>query len=321
MIGSASGDGRGFRRMVTLLVWLVIVPTALLLALGIVTLVYWERLKLLFAILVFTLVVCLVTGAVILLVLVRREAKLSQLQLDFVSKVSHELRTPLTSIRMFAEMLGATPGDEAQTAVCLDVLQRETVRLSERIERLLDWGRMEAGRRTYELSRETVPGVVQAALAAFATAQVGRIPLIEEDVPDGTPDVMADREAMVDALVNLLSNALKYGGADKRIVVAVRASAKTVRIAVSDFGIGIPVGEHRRIFQKFYRIDDRLSREVEGSGLGLAIVRHVALGHGGRVEVESAPGKGSTFTLVLPVAPLVSEDRGHEASARQRDRR
>ncbi|MSP24900.1 MAG: sensor histidine kinase [Myxococcales bacterium] len=301
---SASAESRGFRRMVMLLIWLVIVPTALLLALGIVTLVFWERLRLLFGILVFTLVVCIVTGAVILLVLVRREARLAQLQLDFVSKVSHELRTPLTSIRLFAEMLQTEHSDPVQTNVCLDVLQRETLRLSERIERLLDWGRMEAGRRSYELVRDSVPAVIESALAAFTTTQLGRPAKLECDIAEGLPELMADREALVDALVNLLSNAVKYGS-DEAIQVAARTNGKVVRISIADRGIGIAVPEHHRIFQKFYRVDDRLSRDVEGSGLGLAIVRHVALGHGGTVEVASAPGKGSTFTLVLPVAPLI----------------
>ncbi len=303
LVAGSEDHTRGFRRMMYLLVWLVIVPTAMLVALSIVTLVFWEaKIKMLFGILVFTFVSCMVTGAVLLIVFVRREATLSKLQLDFVSKVSHELRTPLTSIRMFAEMLQETK-DPKQTETCLQVLQKETIRLSERIERLLDWGRMEAGRRVYDQRREAPAEVVQAALAAFSTAQVGREYPVELDVPADLPPIMADREAIVDALVNLLTNAVKYTNADKRIQLVGRSDGKSLRLSVKDNGIGIPVREHSRVFQKFYRIDDRLSREVEGSGLGLAIVRHVALGHGGRVELDSAPGKGSTFTIVLPLAP------------------
>ena len=136
-----------------MLIWLVIVPTALLLIMGILMLVFGEaQLNLLFGILSIGLVGCMVTGGVLSLVYLRREANLAKLQLDFVSKVSHELRTPLTSIRKFVEMLQADDGrDPNETAICLDVLQKETIRLSERIERLLDWGRMESGRRVYEL--------------------------------------------------------------------------------------------------------------------------------------------------------------------------
>lgn len=306
LVAGSEDHNRGFRRMLYLLVWLVIVPTALLLALSIVTLVWWgAKIRMLFGILVVTFIGCVVTGGVLLIVFVRREASLSQLQLDFVSKVSHELRTPLTSIRMFAEMLQQSQ-DPSQTATCLAVLQKETIRLSDRIERLLDWGRMEAGRRVYDMRSDTPREIVAAAVSAFETSQLGRPQALQIDVPDGLPGVTADRDALVDALVNLLTNAVKYTRDEKRIRLFCRSEGTFIRFGVEDNGIGIPKREHSRIFQKFYRIDDRLSREVEGSGLGLAIVRHVAAGHRGRVELESAPGKGSTFSLVLPNTPTVA---------------
>jgi two-component system phosphate regulon sensor histidine kinase PhoR len=300
LMAGTEGHNRGFSRIVQLLIWLVIVPTALLLAVAILMLVFRQvQLNVLFAILVMTLVGCLVTGGVLSLVFLRREAKLSHLQLDFVSKVSHELRTPLTSIRMFAEML-RNERDPKQIEVCLEVLEKETVRLSDRIERLLDWGRMEAGRRVYVMQRDDVPGIVDDALAAFGAAQLGRPVPVQVSVDEGLPEVLADRGALVDSLVNLLSNAVKYGGDDPQIRLTAQGDAREVRISVHDSGPGIPRREHKRIFQKFYRADDRLARVVEGSGLGLAIVRHVAVGHGGRVEVDSAVGEGSTFTVVLP---------------------
>lgn len=299
--GSDEGGGRGFRRIVLLLIWLVIVPTALLLAMAILMLVYWQSSQdVVFGILAITLVGCLVTGGVLALVFLRREAKLSRLQLDFVSKVSHELRTPLTSIRMFAEMLQDRQ-DPAETALCLETLHKETIRLSERIERLLDWGRMEAGRRVYELKPEAPEALVEAAIRAFDASLLGRTIAVDLDVPSGLPQVLADREAIVDALVNLLSNAVKYTGEDRQIALRVRSTPRLLRLSVIDNGLGIPRPEQGRIFQKFYRVNDLLRREVEGSGLGLAIVRHVALGHGGRVEVESEPEKGSTFSILLPI--------------------
>jgi two-component system, OmpR family, phosphate regulon sensor histidine kinase PhoR len=308
LVAGSDDQNRGFRRIVYLLIWLVIVPTALLLIMGILMLVFWEaQLNLLFGILSIGLVGCMVTGGVLSLVYLRREANLSKLQLDFVSKVSHELRTPLTSIRMFVEMLQADDGrDPNETAICLDVLQKETIRLSQRIERLLDWGRMESGRRVYELEPETSDAIVEAALSAFDATQVGHVHDIEAKIDEGVM-VSADRAALVDALVNLLSNAVKYGGGEStRIVIAAESDARHLRLSVSDNGIGIPKREHKNIFQKFYRANDLLSRDVEGSGLGLAIVRHVAQGHGGRVEVDSEPGRGSTFTIVIP-RPLDDE--------------
>jgi two-component system phosphate regulon sensor histidine kinase PhoR len=298
-------SARGIRRIIELVIWLVIVPTAALLAVGVLMMVFWQaRLNILFGILVVTLVGCLTTGAVLALVMLRREAALSKLQLDFVSKVSHELRTPLTSIRMFVEMLRTGRRTEHETELCLDVLEKETSRLSDRIERLLDWGRMEAGRKVFELRTEAVETVVTEAVEAFAgvTAEDDEI---EVTVNPSLPSIRADRGALVDVLLNLMANAHKYSRPPRRIEITASADDRTVRIAVADNGIGIPRAEHRRIFQKFYRVDERLSRERNGSGLGLAIVRHVVKGHGGRIEVDSTPGCGSTFTVILPHGPVV----------------
>jgi two-component system phosphate regulon sensor histidine kinase PhoR len=315
LMAGSDGHGRGFRRIVLLLIWLVIVPTALLLAVGILLLVMHQQLNVLFGILVVTLVGCVVTGGVLALVFLRREAKLSKLQLDFVSKVSHELRTPLTSIRMFTEMLQAEGRSVEETETCLRVLQQETGRLSDRIERLLDWGRMEAGRRVYEHRPDEVGAVVDEAVKAFGAVQLGNKVQVAVEVADDLPTILADRHALVDALVNLLTNAVKYSDEDKRITVSASADARTIRIAVRDNGMGIARAELSRIFQKFYRVDDRLARAVEGSGLGLAIVRHVALGHGGKVEVDSEPGRGSTFTIVLPRPDERALQQAQELSA------
>ena len=127
---------------------------------------------------------------------------------------------------------------------------------------------------------------------------------VQVEIDDDLPKIRVDREAIIDALVNLLTNAQKYSGDSKKIRLGAKAGLKWVRISVSDRGRGIPRSEHRRIFQKFYRVDERLSRAVEGSGLGLAMVQHIAQGHGGRVELESEVNRGSTFTLVLPRAEM-----------------
>jgi two-component system, OmpR family, phosphate regulon sensor histidine kinase PhoR len=301
LLSGSDPHSRGFRRIVTLLVVLVTVPTFLLLAVGILMLVFWRgSIDVVLGILVVAIVVCLITGTVLAMVWLRREARVSRLQADFVSKVSHELRTPLTSIRLFVESLQMKKVPEQEMEACFDVLADETARLSGRIERLLDWGRMQAGKRVYELTEDDVPSIVRDAIEAFHTANVGREVAVDVRVADGLPSVMADRGAVVDALVNLLSNAVKYGGEDDWIGLVADFGDRCVRLSVSDHGIGIPRSEQRRIFQKFYRVDERLSRSAEGTGLGLAIVSHVVRAHGGRVRVESTPGKGSTFTLSLP---------------------
>ena len=293
---------RGFRRIVVSLIWLVTVPTGFLLAVGILMLIFYRaNLNLIFGILVITLVGAVVTGIVLSLVFLRREENLSKLQIDFVSKVSHELKTPLTSIRMFVETLQLKRvSNPEEVDACLAVLARETGRLTERIDRLLDWGRMEAGKKVYDLRPEPVAEVVQAALEAFQITTIGRDVKIDVDIAPNLPEMVADRGAVVDALLNLLTNAFKYTPEPRVIRVIARADAQFVRLAVQDNGRGIARSEHRRVFDKFYRIDERLSREVEGSGLGLSIVNHVANGHFGKVELESDVGKGSTFTLLLP---------------------
>ena len=295
----------GYRRIVQLIVYLVIIPSALLLAIGIIQLFLEARINLLFGILSVVFVAVVVTGVVLIIVFVRREANLSELQADFVSKVSHELRTPLTAIRLFAETIERSGADEATRKKCTALLVSESERLSRLIERLLDWGRMEAGRKIYELRLEHVSDIVEDVVRAYAPRRglAGGDLDFEVEVPPDLPDVVVDRHAMVDALVNLVSNAQKYGGTPA--VVRLRALVTEngeVGIAVTDNGIGIPRPEQRRIFEKFYRIDDRLSRGKEGSGLGLAIVNHVVRAHKGQVTVDSEPGQGSTFTIVLPCA-------------------
>jgi two-component system, OmpR family, phosphate regulon sensor histidine kinase PhoR len=293
----------GYRRIVQLLVFLVIIPTALILLVGIVLMFLGSTFHLLFGALTVSFVLVAVTGIVLVLVFLRREANLSELQADFVSKVSHELRTPLTSIRLFAETMERARGDQTTQDKCLAGLSRETERLIQVIERLLDWGRMEAGRKLFELRSETPAAIVAKVVEAFAPLR-DRHPELDFAVhvdPD-LPLVRADVHAMVDAVGNLLNNALKYGGTPPVVRLRAVRVGNEVGLEVSDNGDGIPHVEHGRIFQKFYRIDDRLSREREGSGLGLAIVKHIVRVHRGRVLLESMQGKGSTFRIVLPAA-------------------
>jgi two-component system phosphate regulon sensor histidine kinase PhoR len=293
----------GYRRIVQLLVYLIIIPTVLLLSIGIILMFLEARINLLFGILTVSFVSVVITGIVLVLVFVRREANLSELQADFVSKVSHELRTPLTAIRLFAETLQRPDADVMTREKCTTLLVAESERLTKLIERLLDWGRMEAGRKIYELRRERVADLLEDAVRAYAPHREVRGDLdFAIETTDDVPDVIIDRSAMTGAIVNLLSNAQKYGGTPPRVRLKVTASGNEVTITVTDNGGGIPRPEHRRIFEKFYRIDDRLSRTQEGSGLGLAIVKHVARAHRARVTVESEEGKGSAFSIVLAAA-------------------
>lgn len=291
----------GYRRIVILLVSLIIIPITLLLLIGTV-LLFLGRFEgnVLMGILVVALSGAATTGVILVWVFVRKERDISRLQSDFVSKVSHELRTPLTSIRLFTETLSLRADDPKTRKQCIASLEKETTRLQELIDRLLDWGRMESGRREYRRVTTDLRSVVQAATDAFSALKDQKGIELSVSLPPESTQVFADRGALSDALLNLLTNAAKYGGSPCKIQVECAETAKEIFVSVRDNGGGIPVTEHKRIFQKFYRIDDRFSRQQEGSGLGLAIVNHVLKAHGGRVEIESRPGEGSEFSLVLP---------------------
>jgi two-component system phosphate regulon sensor histidine kinase PhoR len=255
--------------------------------------------NLLIGILVLSFTGTLVTGVILVWVFLRRERNLSELQADFVSKVSHELRTPLTSIRMFTETLSLRRGDKVAEDRCIEALTKESTRLQKLIDRLLDWGRMESGRRVYDLAEHEVSAIVDEAINAFEPTRERRAVELGIDIAADMPRVHCDKSAVVDSLVNLLSNAYKYGGQPRRIDVIGRLADKEIAITVRDNGKGIAPREHKRIFEKFYRVDDLLARQQEGSGLGLAIVQHVMRAHRGRVVVDSEPGRGSSFTLLL----------------------
>ncbi len=282
----------------------VITPAVALVVVGILVLAFRrETVDTTLGILILSFCTALFVGATLMLLSLKRAADLSQLQLDFLSKVSHEFKTPLTSIRMFTETLaGARPLTDEQREHCLRMLESETGRLDTMIGRLLDFGRMEAGRMTYDRQPESVESVVEATLRAFEPICLGSGVRLETRVAPDLPKVRADRAMLSQALLNLLQNAVKYGGDGNEVVLDCSAQGGQVRLSVADHGPGIPRRERHRIFDRFYRIDDRLSRRQEGSGLGLAIVRHVAQAHGGRVSVRDRVGGGSEFAISLPAA-------------------
>jgi two-component system, OmpR family, phosphate regulon sensor histidine kinase PhoR len=230
-----------------------------------------------------------------------REAKFSRMKTDFVSLVSHELRTPVTSIRMFIEMLalGRVQNPE-QTQQVLQMLTQEMARLSTLIDRVLDWARIETGRKLYQREPQPVSAVVDTAVAAFRAQRLEEDLQLSVEVPQPAPQVEVDRDALAGALLNLLQNAHKYSREDKRIALTVRVEGRWVELSVEDHGVGIARRELKRIFERFYRVDNLLTRKTEGSGLGLAITQRIVEAHGGRITVWSKPGKGSRFTIKLP---------------------
>jgi two-component system phosphate regulon sensor histidine kinase PhoR len=292
------------RHVLLLIIGFVFLPAALLLTVGILILVTGSVPRdYVFGILIVTFVGTTLVGAILTTVVLYREARVAKLQTDFVSKVSHELRTPLTSIRMFVEtlQLGRLQDPERQREA-LEIVADETARLSGLITRLLDWARMESGRRTYQLSRQPLAPILDQALDALAPQLLHQPAEVVREVAPGLPTVLADREALAEALLNLLNNALKYTGPSKRIVLSAAPAGSGVWIRVADNGPGIAGAEQKRIFQKFYRARDPLSRTIEGTGLGLAMVKHIVEAHGGRITVRSEVGQGASFGIWLPEA-------------------
>jgi two-component system, OmpR family, phosphate regulon sensor histidine kinase PhoR len=233
-----------------------------------------------------------------------REARLSRLKTDFVSLVSHELRTPLTSIRMFIEMLALNRvKDPQEMQTVLDLLSKETARLSGMIESVLDWSRIESGKKQYRRERLPTTALVDAAVSAFKAQRIDAPLNLTVTLAENLGEIEVDRDALSGALLNLLQNAYKYSKPDdKRIDLRAVLDDDFVVLEVEDRGVGIPRREQKRIFDRFYRVDSLLTRDTEGSGLGLSIAQRIVQAHDGWISVDSVPGRGSTFRIHLPLA-------------------
>lgn len=231
----------------------------------------------------------------------RREARIAELRTQFVSSVSHELKTPLTSIRMFAELLQMREDNDPQEARFLDTIVSESERLTRLLNNVLDFSRIERGQRTYCLEPAPLADVVQAAVRTIQYPLTQQGFALDLEVSEGIPPVAVDRDALQQAILNLLTNAMKYSGKQREIGLRLRAENGMALIQVSDRGIGIPEYEQSRIFEKFYRAPLAENREIAGTGLGLSLVAHIAQAHGGSVQVKSRPGEGSTFSILLPL--------------------
>ena len=241
-------------------------------------------------------------GGYLLLRDVRRETRLAALRSHFVSSVSHELKTPLTSIRMFAETLrmrGAT--DPATQADYLDTIVGESERLTRLLNNVLDHSQIEQDRKIYHPTMTSLPDIVDRAVAAmeYPLSQGGFT--LQVDAEEGLGSVVVDADAVEQAMLNLLTNAMKYSGEGRAIVVRLYAVDGHAVIEVTDQGVGIPEKEQARVAEKFYRVRSPENDRIPGTGLGLTLVDHMARAHGGRLEVRSELGRGSTFAIHLPL--------------------
>jgi signal transduction histidine kinase len=221
--------------------------------------------------------------------------------MNFVANVSHELRTPLTSIIGYLEaLLDGAQDEPARRQEFLRVMKAQADRINALVNDLLQLSQIESG--SYRWRREPVDVVDLARRSVALVEPMAQNKRITMRVTGESPiRMIADAEKLTQVLVNLLDNAVKYTDEGGAIDVAINARDRLVTIHVSDTGIGIPYLDQDRIFERFYRVDRARSRALGGTGLGLSIVKHIVEAHGGRVSVESRLGKGSTFTVTIPL--------------------
>ena len=247
--------------------------------------------------------VLMIGGLVLTYRSVNKQVALARLKSDFVSNVSHELRTPLALIRLYAETLelGRITTQEKKLEY-YSIIRKESERLTALINNILDFSRIEAGRKEYDFRETDIAELVRNTLDSYRYQIEQQGFALEEQIDPSIPPVRVDREAIARALVNLVNNALKYSDRDKFLGVKLYRANAVLKLEVVDRGIGIDRNDQTRIFEKFYRTGDPLVHNTKGSGLGLSLVQHITHAHGGHVEVESAPGRGSKFTMTLPLA-------------------
>ena len=247
-------------------------------------------------------------GGYLLLRDVNRDVRMTEVRSQFIASVSHELKTPLTAIRMFAETLAmGRSRDERTKAEYLETIVNESERLARLVDNVLDFSKIEQGKKIYRLRPTRLEEVANSAVRAmqFPLAQQGF--QLHVSVAEDIPELAADPDAIQQAILNLLTNAMKYSGDAREIDLRLCARNGNAVIEVADRGLGLAPEERKRVFEKFYRAPSHESRLIAGTGLGLTLVAHIIQGHGGRVEVESAPGAGSTFCVFIPIKPVPVE--------------
>ncbi len=244
-----------------------------------------------------------------------RELAVAELQSDFVSAVSHEFRTPLTSMRHLTELLeDGVVTTETARGEYYSLLSQETRRLHRLVEALLNFARMESGRYRFRFERTDSAQLVRDVIEEFKREKLAEGFDVRFEAEAGLT-CSIDRESLALGIWNLLDNAVKYSGECRTIRVAVERRCGRAAIGVRDGGLGIAPRERKAIFEKFVRGDSARASEAKGAGIGLALVKRIVVGHGGTIEVESEPGKGSTFTILLPTSRIQESGVGNQGAA------
>lgn len=249
------------------------------------------------------IVALMIIGAVLIARDISRESEITRLKTEFVHNISHELKTPLTLIHLFGETLQRKENlTDEERKECYEIITKESERLSHLINNVLDFSRIEMGRKEFVFKKTNLAAVIRNTLESYTYHLEKKGFTIETDIASDIPEMIIDGEAIASVLVNLLSNAMKYSPKKKEVVVKLMRDGENAVLQVKDKGMGISPEEIPKIFQRFYRSQNITASETGGSGLGLTLVKHIIEAHGGRIQVESEPGEGSIFSVILPLS-------------------
>ena len=230
--------------------------------------------------------------------------RVEEMRKDFVANVSHELRTPLAAVKGAVETLmdGALENPKFSRKF-IEIIGRHVERLENIVLDLLELARLESRQLQEKGEPVSIPSLIESAVDAVSDLAGNKALTMETELTEDEIEILGDRRHLEQAVVNLLENAIKYTAPGGRVRIGGAVRENKVEISIADTGGGISPEHLPRIFERFYRVDKDRSREAGGTGLGLSIVKHVVHAHGGEVKVESFPGKGSVFSIILPIAP------------------
>ncbi len=254
------------------------------------------------SLLIGTFIIAILLGGSLLLWQAWRNQRDASQKTSFVSNVSHELKTPLTTIRMYAELLGeGRINDQQKQQRYLQTIIKESQRLTRLVNNVLDFNRLEQGRRRYQQDRlelkQLLTELLESQQPRLREAEIE----LELDLPPESCPLQSDRDALEQIILNLLDNGIKYAAAGKKLQLQLRCGQAQLRLRLRDWGPGIPNAHKQRVFEKFHRVDNSLTTRQQGSGLGLSIARQLAEGLGGQLDYCPIEGNGCCFELLLPL--------------------
>jgi signal transduction histidine kinase len=255
-----------------------------------------------YGVLLSVIVALMLLGAVLIARDISRESETTRLKTEFVNNISHELKTPLTLIRLYGETLQRKENlTHQEKKESYEIITKESERLSHLINNVLDFSRIEMGRKEFDFKKGNLADVIQDTLESYRYHLEKKGFVIHKDIAWDLPEMNFDGEAIASVLINLLSNAMKFSPKEKEVTLKLFRDNGNAILQVADKGIGISQKEISKIFQRFFQSENKIAAETKGSGLGLTLVKHITEAHNGKIQVESEPGKGSIFSLILPI--------------------